>query len=248
MNQSPNMPRHVAIVMDGNGRWAKQRLMPRIFGHRAGVKAVQRAIDFCQDKGIEVLSLFALSVENFQSRPESEVKFLISLLSDTLVKNLERLHRNHIRIRIMGDFSVFTPAVRTQIEEAQLLTQHNKGLTLVVAIHYSGRWDIFQAAKKFAQHVKENNMDLAQLNEADFSSFLCSTDLPEPDLFIRTSGEQRISNFMLWQIAYAELFFVDVFWPDFNDAIFAEAIATFQKRERRFGLTGEQIATKDETC
>lgn len=246
MNQTSNMPRHVAIVMDGNGRWAKQRLMPRIFGHRAGVKAVQRAIDFCKDNGIQVLSLFALSVENFQSRPESEVKFLVSLLSDTLVKNLERLHRNHIRIRIMGDFSVFPAAVRTQIEEAQSLTQYNSGLTLVVAIHYSGRWDIFQAAKKFAQHVAEKKCDPATVTEKDFSQFLCIADLPEPDLFIRTSGEQRISNFMLWQIAYAELFFADELWPDFNEASFAKAIAVFQKRERRFGLTGEQIAIKDE--
>lgn len=247
MNQSSSMPRHVAIVMDGNGRWAKQRLMPRIFGHRAGVKAVQKAIDFCRDNGVEVLSLFALSIENFQSRPESEVKFLVSLLSDTLVKNLERLHRNHIRIRIIGDFSVFSPAVRTQIEEAQTLTQYNTGLTLVVAIHYSGRWDIFQATQKFARYVAEKNIDPAMANEKDFSQFLCISDLPEPDLFIRTSGEQRISNFMLWQIAYAELFFVDELWPDFNEETFAKAITIFQKRERRFGLTGEQIATKDES-
>lgn len=241
------MPRHIAIVMDGNGRWAKQRFMPRIFGHRAGVKAVQRAVRFCSDHGIEVLSLFALSVENFQSRPDAEVKFLVTLLSDTLMKNIMDLHKNNVRVRIMGDLSIFPDAVCAQLNETQSLTKNNTGLTLVVAIHYSGRWDIVQAAKKFAKDAIEKNIDPATLSEKDFASFLCISDLPEPDLLIRTSGEQRISNFMLWQLAYAELCFVPIFWPDFDEKAFLDAIAIFQKRERRFGLISEQVIVKSES-
>lgn len=240
------MPRHVAIVMDGNGRWAKQRFMPRIFGHRAGVKAVQRAVRFCSEHGISVLSLFALSVENFQSRPDAEVKFLITLLSDTLMKNVADLHKNNVRVRIMGDLSIFPEVVRAQINETQFLTKNNTGLTLVVAIHYSGRWDIAQAAKKFAKFAIEKNIDPDMLSEKDFAPFLCIADLPEPDLFIRTSGELRISNFMLWQLAYAELCFTPIFWPDFDEKAFLDAIAVFQKRERRFGLTSEQVQTASE--
>ena len=235
------MPRHVAIVMDGNGRWAAKRFMPRMMGHRAGVKAVRMAVDFCARHKIEVLSLFALSVENFQSRPTTEVGFLTHLLSDSLFKNLEELHQNNVRIRIMGDLSVFPDVVQTQVREAELKTKNNVGLTLVLAIHYSGRWDIFQAAQKFAQYVVQKQLDSTTLLEKDFAQFLCLSDLPEPDLFIRTSGELRISNFMLWQTAYTELCFLDLFWPEFNDAAFMEAIQAFQKRERRFGLTCEQV-------
>ncbi|OGT34093.1 MAG: di-trans,poly-cis-decaprenylcistransferase [Gammaproteobacteria bacterium RIFCSPHIGHO2_02_FULL_39_13] len=235
------LPRHVAIVMDGNGRWAQQRFMPRIVGHRAGVKSVQKAIDFCVKNHIQVLSLFALSVENFQSRPESEVQFLISLLSEMLLKNLNEMHQNNIRIQIMGDVSVFQSNVRAHIEAAQSQTKNNTGLTLVIAVNYSGRWDIFQAAQKLSKHVIDHQLDPLALTEKDFEPFLCLYDLPEPDLLIRTSGEQRISNFMLWQFAYTELCFVDVFWPDFNETIFSTAIASFQKRERRFGKTGEQL-------
>lgn len=229
------LPQHVAIIMDGNGRWAKKRFMPRIAGHRMGVKSVRRAIDFCVRQKIDVLSLFALSVENFQARPEIEVKFLISLLSDLLIKNLAEMHGNHIRIRLIGDLSVFEPAVQAQINHAQSVTQHNTGLTLVIAVNYSGRWDIFQAAQKFSQHVMDQGLDPSTLSENDYVPFLCLHDLPEPDLLIRTSGEQRISNFMLWQFAYTELYFTDVLWPDFDDRIFEDALDAFQKRDRRFG-------------
>lgn len=230
-----NIPRHVAIVMDGNGRWAARRLMPRAMGHREGVKAVQKAIDFCVRQKIEVLSLFALSVENFQSRPESEVQFLLSLFFEQIVKNLDEMHRNHIRIRIVGDLSVLPEAVKTQMQYIQSVTANNTGLTLILAINYSGRWDIFQAAQQFAQYVVAQNLNPAKTIEKELSQFLSFADLPEPDLFIRTSGEQRISNFMLWQLAYTELFFTDVFWPSFDEIVFQEAIDAFKKRERKFG-------------
>ena len=229
------LPRHVAIIMDGNGRWAKKRFMPRIAGHRVGVKSVQRAIDFCVHHKIDVLSLFALSVENFQSRPESEVNFLISLFSDLLIKNLAEMHSNHIRIRVIGDLSVFEPNVQARIAHAQTVTENNNGLMLVLAVNYSGRWDIFQATQKFSQYVIDHGIDPSTLSEKEYAQFLCLHDLPEPDLLIRTSGEQRISNFMLWQFAYTELCFVDAFWPDFDDQVFEGALQTFQKRERRFG-------------
>ena len=229
------MPQHVAIIMDGNGRWAKQRLMPRMIGHRAGVKSVRRAIQYCIKNNIAVLSLFAMSVENFLCRPESEVQFLISLLSDSLKRNLEELHQQNIRIRVAGNLSVFGAALQEKIHEAETLTQHNTRLTLVIALHYSGRWDILQAAQKLAQHAIDNNLNPCTLTEKDFSHYLCLHDLPEPDLMVRTSGEQRISNFMLWQFAYTELYFTDTLWPDFDEAVFTDAIATFQKRERRFG-------------
>ena len=230
-----NIPHHVAIVMDGNGRWARQRLMPRAMGHREGVKAVKRAIDFCVRHKIDVLSLFALSVENFQSRPESEVQFLVSLFSEQIVKNLDEMHQNHIRIRVIGNISVFSDDVQAQMQHMQNVTRDNTGLTLILAINYSGRWDIFQAAQQFAQYVKAQNVNPAETIEKEFSQFLSFADLPEPDLFIRTSGEQRISNFMLWQLAYTELFFTDVFWPSFDETVFQEAVEAFQKRERKFG-------------
>jgi len=238
------MPRHVAIVMDGNGRWAKQRFMPRISGHRMGVKAVRRAVNYCVRHHIEVLSLFALSIENFNSRPSAEVRFLVFLLSDTLLKNTEELHQQNVRIRIIGECSVFEESFRNQIIQAQELTKHNTGLTLVIALHYSGRWDIVQAAQKYAQYAIDNKTDSHVLTEKYFSQFLCLYDLPEPDLLIRTSGEKRISNFMLWQFAYTEFCFIDTLWPDFDETVFSQVINDFQKRERRFGLISEQIATQ----
>ncbi|MDP1574909.1 MAG: polyprenyl diphosphate synthase [Coxiellaceae bacterium] len=236
------IPTHVAIVMDGNGRWAKQRLLPRVMGHRAGVKSVRRAIDFCGAEGIKILSLFTLSIENFLYRPVTEVEFLLSLLIDMFTKNIDELHEKNVCIRVAGDISVFSQEIQHQIQRAITRTQHNDGLILVLALNYSGRWDIMQAAKKFAEAVLEKKYTLPDCEEKDFSQFLCLNDLPEPDLFIRTSGEQRISNFFLWQLAYTELFFTEIFWPDFDEKIFAEAIVAFQKRERRFGLTGEQVA------
>ena len=228
--------KHVAIIMDGNGRWASKRLSPRIIGHRAGSKAVRRAIDYCVRNHISVLSLFALSVENFLARPAQEVQFLITLFTSSLKKNLQEMHDNQIQIRFIGDLSVFNESVQQQARDAQLLTKNNKGLTLIVAINYSGRWDIFQAAQKFSQYVLEKQLSPARCTEKEFESFLCLHDVPEPDLLIRTSGEKRISNFMLWQLAYTELCFVEEHWPDFDEHIFSRVIADFYKRERRFGM------------
>lgn len=229
------LPQHVAIIMDGNGRWAKKRFLPRIAGHRMGVKAVRRAIQFCSNHKINTLTLFALSVENFLCRPEAEIKFLIGLLSDSIQKNMDEMHAQNICVRIVGDHTVFGPTVREQIDRVQSLTKNNTGLNLVIALHYSGRWDILQAAEQFAQHIIQNNINPATLTETNFSKFLCLHDLPEPDLMIRTSGEQRISNFMLWQFAYTELYFTDALWPDFDDDAFENAIKEFQQRDRRFG-------------
>lgn len=237
--EHPNFPQHVAIVMDGNGRWATKRMLPRIMGHRSGAKAVRRAIDFCIRHRINTLSLFALSVENFLTRPQKEVDFLLELFKYSLEKNIAEMHQNQIRIRFIGDLSVFGASLQKQLQEAVVLTQYNTGLNLVLAVNYSGRWDVFQAAQKFSQHILDHHLDPKQLTENDFSQFLCLRDLPEPDLMIRTSGEKRISNFMLWQLAYTELCFVEEYWPDFGDHIFSRVIEDFQKRERRFGKVME---------
>lgn len=239
------IPRHIAIVMDGNGRWAKQRLMPRAMGHRAGVKSVRRAIDFCHGHDIKILSLFTLSIENFISRPQKEVGFLVELLSEMLSKNLAELHDKGVQIRIAGDISVFSSAIQSQIKAAEMLTKNNTQLTLVLALNYSGRWDIVQAAQKIAACVQTRSLDVSSIDEKTFATFLSLQDLPEPDLFIRTSGEQRISNFFLWQLAYTELYFAEAYWPDFDETIFKAALAAFQARERRFGLTSEQLMQKD---
>ncbi|OGT51836.1 MAG: di-trans,poly-cis-decaprenylcistransferase [Gammaproteobacteria bacterium RIFCSPHIGHO2_12_FULL_42_13] len=238
MSVSPlSMPSHVAVIMDGNGRWAKQRHLPRAMGHRAGVKSVRRAITFCIDHHIPTLTLFALSVENYLMRPALEVQFLTALLSESLLSNLKDLEEQKVCVRVIGDLSVFPEKTRSEIADTESRTKNNCALTLVLAINYSGRWDILQAAKQFA--VQHQN--IAHATEADFSRYLCLQDLSPPDLLIRTGGEQRISNFLLWQLAYTELYFAEVMWPGFDDKIFQQAIEAFQKRERRFGLTGEQV-------
>lgn len=229
------LPHHVAIIMDGNGRWAKKRMLPRTAGHLAGVKAVRCAIDFCLENDIKILSLYTLSVENFTSRPKMEVKFLISLFSELLAKNLDEMHSKGIQLRIIGNLSVFSDAVQTQLQHVQTVTQHNTKLTVVLAVNYSGRWDIFQAAQKTAQYAIDHRINPTALAEENFSSFLSLQDVPEPDILIRTGGDQRISNFMLWQFAYTELFFVNEFWPDFDGVIFDSIMTAFSKRERRFG-------------
>jgi len=222
--------------MDGNGRWAQQRSLPRIAGHRFGAKAVKRAIEYCVKEKIHVLSLFSLSIENFIGRPQAEITFLLSLFSSLLTKNLEELHQHNVKILVIGDRSVFSRALRQKINDAEHKTHANTGLTLVIAANYSGRWDIFQAAQKMVMTAKADNADPAHLKESDFAQHLCLANLPPPDLLIRTSGEQRISNFMLWQMAYTELCFIDDLWPDFNEQTFAECIAIYQQRERRFGF------------
>lgn len=245
MEQHSNLPKHIAIIMDGNGRWAKRRLMPRIAGHRVGAKAVRKAIHYCAKQKIPVLSLFALSVENFASRPSAEVHFLLSLFLDLLDKEINALHRENICVKVIGDRAVFNKTLCDQIAYAENLTKNNTGLTLVIAANYSGRWDILQAAKKMANAAIKQGISPDDLTEDDFAKYTCIADLPPPDLFIRTSGEQRISNFFLWQLAYTELCFLNEFWPDFNEDIFTKAIDAYRQRERRFGCTGEQVALRE---
>ncbi|OGO90207.1 MAG: di-trans,poly-cis-decaprenylcistransferase [Coxiella sp. RIFCSPHIGHO2_12_FULL_42_15] len=234
------LPRHIAIIMDGNGRWAMQRNLRRVAGHRAGVKTVESIVQHCGNRGIEVLTLFAFSLEN-RRRPPLEVRFLMKLMSVTLQREIEKLHRNNVRLRIIGDRSYLDGFMQVQIAEAEQLTASNTGLTLVMSINYSGRWDIVQAIQKFAKAPVslENQSDLDI--EKSFQSYLSLSDLPEPDLLIRTSGEQRISNFMLWQMAYTELFFSELYWPDFTVQELERAMAWYCQRQRRFGLTSQQI-------
>ena len=236
-----NTPKHIAIVMDGNGRWAKSRGLPRMAGHQYGAKAVRKATEFAVKNKLNILTLFALSVENLQHRPEEEVHFLLELFSENLVNEVPDLQKNNVRLRVMGDRSVLSPPLQHKIHQAEKLTSANTGLTLVIAINYSGRWDITQAVQKIVQQVTLNLIKNSSVDESLIHSFLSCSDLPEPDLLIRTSGEQRISNFMLWQFAYTELYLTPIFWPDFDDAAFTEALEWYKTRERRFGKTSEQI-------
>ncbi len=234
------LPRHIAIIMDGNGRWAKQRHLPRIAGHKAGVDAVRESVRYCAEKKIEALTLFAFSSENWQ-RPEMEVSYLMSLFMTMLKLEVKKLHKNNIRLRVMGDRERFDKKLQQLMADAEALTGNNTGLNLVIAANYGGRWDICEAVRKIAVEVEQGRVIPNQITPELIEPFLASKDLPEPDLLIRTSGEQRISNFMLWQLAYAEFYFTDVFWPDFNAAEMDKAIAFFRKRERRFGCTSEQL-------
>ncbi len=228
------MPKHVAIIMDGNGRWAKQKGKLRIFGHQNGIKAVRSAVSFAAKHNIEVLTLYAFSSENW-NRPETEVSALMTLFLKALDSEVKKLHKNNIRLKIIGDKSAFSTTLQTKIAEAESLTANNSGLTLNIAANYGGYWDITQAAQKLAVKVKLGEMSITEITAKAFQKELVTENQPQVDLLIRTSGEQRISNFLLWQIAYAELFFTPVLWPDFNEKIFSEAIMIYQQRERRFG-------------
>lgn len=236
-----SLPRHVAIVMDGNGRWAKKRFLPRIFGHRMGATAVRKAIQFCLDQKIEVLTLFALSIENFLNRPTKELELLLELFSENLQRNIQELHANHIRIRFIGDCSHFQKSLQQMMFEAEKLTEHNSKLQLIIAINYSGRWDVIQAVRHLAEEVKNNRLNPEQIDQICFQNCLSLKDLPEPDLLIRTSGEQRISNFLLWHFAYTEMYFTNLYWPDFDTVAFKQAIEFYQTRQRRFGYIDEQL-------
>jgi undecaprenyl diphosphate synthase len=239
-----NIPKHVAIIMDGNGRWAKQRNLPRIAGHQAGAKVVREIVEHSAQIGIQFLTLFAFSTEN-RNRPDSEVQFLMSLFLETLQKNTAELHANNVKLRIIGDRKQFSPELLQQVDASEQLTANNSGLTLIIAMNYSGRWEMLQAAKKIATAVAENQLQLENITIEHFQQSLCFSDFPDPDLLIRTSGEQRISNFMLWQFAYTELYFPDVLWPDFSVADFKQALHFYQSRQRRFGLIEEQLEYHD---
>jgi undecaprenyl diphosphate synthase len=234
-----SVPRHIAVIMDGNGRWARKRFLPRIAGHKRGVETVRDMVRQSVTLGVEYLTLFAFSSENWR-RPADEVSFLMGLFMDALKREVDKLHQNNIRLAVIGDRSPFDAALCARIEEAENLTQANTGLTLTIAANYGGRWDIMQAMNKLIQQRAASGLPV-QLDEDSLSQQLSMHYAPEPDLFIRTGGEQRISNFLLWQLAYSEFYFTDTLWPDFDEAAFNLAIQSYQKRERRFGRTSEQL-------
>ncbi|MEZ8144016.1 MULTISPECIES: isoprenyl transferase [Enterovibrio] len=234
------LPKHIAVIMDGNGRWAKARGKARMFGHKAGVDAVRKTVSTANRLGIQVLTLFAFSSENWR-RPEEEVSLLMELFVTVLGREVKRLHKNGVRLKVIGDTSRFSKSLQDKIAAAEALTESNSGLTLNIAANYGGQWDIFQSVQKLAGQVERGEILADQLTEADIQAHLTTSSLPDVDLMIRTSGECRISNFMLWQAAYAELYFTEQFWPDFDETSLTEAIAWFINRERRFGCTGEQV-------
>jgi undecaprenyl diphosphate synthase len=234
--QAGEVPRHVAIIMDGNGRWAQRRRLPRIAGHRRGAEAVRATVRACAERGIAYLTLFAFSSENWR-RPAEEVALLMKLFKSALQNEVDKLHANGVRVKVVGDTSRFDPKLRKLIERAEELTAANHALTLTIAANYGGRWDILQAVNRL---VKDHPSP-EEINENLLSPYLAMSYAPEPDLFIRTGGEQRISNFLLWQLAYTELYFTESLWPDFDAAALDQAIASYRSRERRFGRTSEQL-------
>lgn len=229
-----NIPRHVAIIMDGNGRWAKQQGKMRIFGHKNGIVAVREAVSYAREIGVEYLTLYAFSSENW-NRPAQEVKGLMTLFMQALEGEVKKLHKNNIQLKILGDLAAFSPSLQKKIQQAEQLTQNNTALTLNIAANYGGQWDILQAAKRLALLNQQGQLQLEDIGLNEFQQHLVTAQQPPVDLLIRTSGEQRISNFLLWQIAYAELYFTDVLWPDFNQQEFQRAIVDYQQRHRRFG-------------
>ena len=239
--ETGNIPRHIAIIMDGNGRWATRRFMPRTAGHAKGVQAVRRVVEYCGANGIDYLTLFAFSSENWR-RPQEEVSLLMKLFVQALEKEVSRLNSNNVRLRVVGDLSPFEPYLQKLIRDAEATTSGNSGLTLTIAANYGGRWDILQAFRKMLQAHPELAQDSRQVSEQMLGEYLCMNWAPEPDLFIRTGGESRISNFLVWQLAYTELYFTDCYWPDFGAKDMDRAIEWYRGRERRFGRTSAQIS------
>ncbi|MEL6557268.1 MAG: isoprenyl transferase [Bacteroidota bacterium] len=234
------IPKHIAIIMDGNGRWAKKKGAARIFGHRNAITAVRESSEFCAESGIKFLTLYAFSTENW-SRPQDEVQGLMSLLVSTIKDELPTLMKNNIRLSSIGDISLLPAKTRDSLAKAKETTSKNTGLTLILALNYSGRWDIAQATKKISASIEKGELSANLIDENVINKYMDTYGIPDPELLIRTSGEMRISNFLLWQIAYTELFFTDVLWPDFRKKHLEEAINSYQKRERRFGKTSEQV-------
>lgn len=234
------VPRHVAVIMDGNGRWAKKRFLPRVAGHVKGVELLREMVRACLERGVQYLTLFAFSSENWR-RPQDEVTLLMQLFVKALEQEVEKLDRNGVRLRVIGDLAPFEPRLRELISQAEEKTAGNTRLDLTIAANYGGRWDITQAVNQMLAAQPEKR---AEWNEGDLESHLSMSFAPEPDLFIRTGGEERISNFLLWQLAYTELYFTPTLWPDFDTTEFDKAIVSYQKRERRFGRTSEQLVDK----
>jgi len=239
-NEQLKIPQHIAIIMDGNGRWAQQRGKTRVVGHKSGVESVRSAVTTARKRGVKALTLFAFSSENWL-RPEKEVSVLMDLFMFVLTREVKRLHKNDIKFQVIGDVNRFSDKLKKKIADAENLTKDNVGMVLSIAANYGGRWDITQAAKSIAKQVKEQTLEIEDINENMLNQYTSLANLPELDLLIRTGGDFRISNFLLWQAAYAEFYFTDILWPDFNEEQFNIAIDCFDQRERRFGLTGEQV-------
>jgi undecaprenyl diphosphate synthase len=240
MPSQASSPSHICIIMDGNGRWAKKRLMPRSFGHRKGVDTTRRCVEFFASAGVDNLTLFAFSSENW-NRPEEEVSNLMELFMGSLKRYTDELHEQGLRIRFIGNRDQFAEKLRQQIKQTEVKTADNKGMTLNIAANYGGHWDIVNAARELAVRVEAGEISAAQIDDEQFSQGLSLADSPHPDLFIRTGGEQRISNFLLWQLAYAEFYFCDCLWPDFDEAEMQLALDEYSRRQRRYGKTGEQV-------
>ena len=233
-----NIPQHISIIMDGNGRWAERQGKSRIFGHRKGVEAVRNVVNACGRRGIPYLTLYAFSSENW-NRPREEVRLLTELLFTTLENEALQLHENGIRLRVIGDLTPFGEKIDQTVREVQELTQGNMNLNLTIAINYGGRWDIVNACREVAAAVNDRTCSLREISEQTVGEKLSTADLPEPDLFIRTGGEIRVSNFLLWQIAYSELFFIDTLWPEFDESCLDKALRSYRGRQRRFGKSGK---------
>ncbi|VWM14742.1 polyprenyl diphosphate synthase [Burkholderia lata] len=240
------VPRHIAIIMDGNGRWATERRLPRVAGHTRGVDAVRAVVEGCARAGVEYLTLFAFSSENWR-RPNDEVSFLMRLFITALEREVGKLHANGIRLRVVGDLDRFEPRIRELIRRAETKTARNTRLTLTIAANYGGRWDILQATKKLVEQAVREGREV-EVTEDAFAPHLAMAYAPEPDLFIRTGGEQRVSNFLLWQLAYAEFYFTDKYWPDFDGAALVDAMASYTERERRFGRTSAQLEPQSQNA
>lgn len=235
-----NLPRHIAVIMDGNGRWAKQRGGLRIFGHQNAITAVRETVESAAELGVEYLTLYAFSTENW-NRPAIEVTALMQLLVSSIRKETATLNKNNIRLQTIGNTTSLPASCQKELMEAIELTKQNTRMTLVLALSYSGRWDITQAVQRLAAEVKKGTIEPEDINEASFENYLSTAGIPDPELLIRTSGEQRISNFLLWQMAYTELYITELLWPDFRKQHLYEAIISYQRRERRFGKTSEQL-------
>jgi undecaprenyl diphosphate synthase len=238
------LPRHIAIIMDGNGRWAKEKGQDRLFGHFHGVESVRNIVEGCAELGIQYLTLYAFSTENWD-RPAYEVTGLMELLVDTIRKEVETLNKNNIRLHVIGDMDMLPGYASEEMNEAKEITRNNTGLNLIMALSYSSRWEMMNAVKQIAEEVKAGILDPGSISQETLSQYLCTSAYPDPELMIRTSGEYRISNFLLYQLAYAELYFTDVRWPDFRKENLYEAIVNFQNRERRFGKTSDQLKPEE---
>ena len=243
-NTSQSLPQHIAVVMDGNGRWANKRHLPRVAGHKAGVNATRKIVENCAKKNIKALTIFAFSSENW-NRPKAEVSSIMALFVSTISAEVKKLHKKNVCVKFIGDRSMFAGKLQNSINESEELTKHNKGLRLNIAANYGGRGDIVNACKSLINEIQSSKITIQEVNEELLDSFISLNDVPAPDLFIRTGGEQRISNFLIWQLAYTELYFIDTLWPDFSDEDFDTALSWFAGRQRRFGKTGQQVIDQD---